>query len=64
METFKVTYILLCFWITHGNCRAESQTTDKITEALHNFINPYRLLHAKEPHQFKTFAHHKHIITV
>ena len=56
MEKIKVTYMLLCFWITHGNygnCRSESQITDKISEALHNVINPYRLLHAKDSHQFK-----------
>ena len=53
MGKLKVTYIVLCFWITYCTCGAESQTIDKITEALHYVINPYRLVHAKTTHQFK-----------
>ena len=53
MGKLKVSYIVLCFWITYCTCGAESQTIDKITEALHYVINPYRLVHAKTTHQFK-----------
>ena len=53
MGKLKVAYFILCFWITLGSSGAESQTIDKIMEALCNIINPYRLVHAKTTHQFK-----------